>query len=137
MGPRSILAEFPLSNSMEPLRGLERPNKPAPKTDKPLTRKAVKNLKRNKRRSDKRRAKSGAPKLAPSPALEIAKTTLRKASQLEMATGRGFPTPHRGKILAPDGDGDGDGDRIQSPSGDGDGDGGQFSPVPIPDSPLC
>ena len=46
---------------------------------------------------------------------------------LEMATGPGFPAPHRGKIAAPDGDGDGDGDGIQSPSGDGDGDGGQFS----------
>jgi len=81
IGPRSILAEFPLSNSMEPLRGLERENKPAPKTHKPLTKKVVKNLKRNKRRSDKRRAKSGAPNLAPSPALEMGKTTLRKASQ--------------------------------------------------------
>ena len=66
---------------MEPLRGLERENKPAPKTDKPLTKKAVKKLKRNKCRSDKRRAKSGGPKLALSPALEMAKPTLRKASQ--------------------------------------------------------
>ena len=81
IGPRSILAECLLSNSMEPLWGLERANKPAPKTHKPLTKKAVKNLKRNKRKSDKRRAKSDTPKLAPSPALEMAKTTLRKASQ--------------------------------------------------------
>jgi len=79
--PRCILAEFPLSNSMEPLRGIERENKPTPKTHKPLTKKTVKNLKRNKRKSDKHRAKFGAPKLAPSPALEMAKTTLRKASQ--------------------------------------------------------
>ena len=81
IGPRSILAKFPLLNSMEPLRGLERANKPAPKTHKPLTKKAVKNLKHNKHRSDKRRVKSGTPKLAPSPALEMAKTTLRKPSQ--------------------------------------------------------
>ena len=47
------------------------------------------------------------------------------------------PAPHRGKIPAPNGDGDGDGEKIQSPSGDGDGDGGQFSPVPVPASPLC
>jgi len=66
---------------MEPLRGLERANKPAPRTHKPLTKKAVKNLKHNKRKSDKRHAKSGTPKLAPSPALEMAKITLRKASQ--------------------------------------------------------
>jgi len=65
-----------LSNSIEPLRGLERENKPALKTHKPLTKKVVKNLKRNKRR-----AKSGTPKLAPSLALEMAKTTLRRASQ--------------------------------------------------------
>jgi len=81
IGPCSILVEFPLSNSMEPLRGLERVNKAAPKTHKPLTKKAVKNLKCKKHRSDKRHAKSGAPKLAPSPALRIEKTTLRKASQ--------------------------------------------------------
>jgi len=66
---------------MEPLRGLERASRPALMTDKPLMKKSVKNLKRNKRRSDKRRAKSSAPKLAPSLALEIAKTTLRRASQ--------------------------------------------------------
>jgi len=81
IGPRSILTEFPLPNSIEPLRGLERASRPAPMTDKPLTKKAVKNLKRNKCRSDKRRAKSGAPKLAHSPSLEMAKTTLRKSSQ--------------------------------------------------------
>ena len=86
VGPRSILAEFPLSNSMEPLRGLERASRPAPKADKPLTKKAVKNLKRNKRRSDKRRAKSAAPKLAPSPALELAKTTLRRAFQQRLSS---------------------------------------------------
>ena len=80
IGPRSVLAEFPLSNSMEPLPGLERANKPLPQTHKPLTKKAVKNLKRNKRRSGKRRAKSGTPKLAPSLALEMATTTLRNAS---------------------------------------------------------
>ena len=76
IGPRSILAEFPLSNSMESLWGLERENKLTPKTHKPLTKKAVKNLK-----SDKRRAKSSTPKLAPSPALEKAQTALRKGSQ--------------------------------------------------------
>jgi len=86
IGPRSVLAEFPLSNSMEPLRGLERANKSAPQTHKPLTKKVVKNLKRNKRRSDKRRVKSGAPKLAPSPALKMAKTTLRKASQQRLSS---------------------------------------------------
>jgi len=78
VGPRSILAEFPLSNSMERVRGLERASKPAPMADRPLTKKAIKNQKCNKRRSDKCRAKSGAPKLAPSPALELAKTTLRR-----------------------------------------------------------
>ena len=81
IGPRSILTEFPLPNSIEPLRGLERASRPAPMTDKLLTKKAVKNLNCNKRRSDKRRAKSSAPKLAPSPALEMAKTNLRKGSQ--------------------------------------------------------
>jgi len=70
-----------LSNSMEPLRGLERASKPTPKANKPLTKKAVKNLKHNKRRSDKRCAKTAAPKLAPSPALELAKTTLKRAFQ--------------------------------------------------------
>ena len=78
--PRSILAEFPLSNSMEPLRGLERASKPAPSNDRLLSKKAVKNQKRNKRRSDKHRAKSGAPKLAPSLALELAKMSLKRAS---------------------------------------------------------
>jgi len=43
VGPQSILAEFPLSNSMEPLRGLKRTSKPAPSNDRPLTKKAVKN----------------------------------------------------------------------------------------------
>ena len=81
VGPQSILAEFPLSNSMEPLRGLERASRPTPKADKPFTKKAVKNLKHNKRRSDKRCAKTAAPKLAPSPALELAKTTLKRAFQ--------------------------------------------------------
>jgi len=52
-------------------------SKLAPKTDKSLTKKAIKNLKRNKHRTDKHRAKSSAPKLAQSPALELAKTTLR------------------------------------------------------------
>ena len=66
---------------MEPLKGLERASRPAPKADKPLTKKAVKNLKRNKRRTDKRRAKTAAPKLAPLPALELAKTTLKRAFQ--------------------------------------------------------
>ena len=77
IGPRSILAEFPLSNSMEPLRGLERASKPAPSNDRLLSKKAVKNQKRNKRRSD---TKSGAPKLAPSLALELAKMSLKRAS---------------------------------------------------------
>jgi len=81
VGPRSNLAEFSLSNSMEPLRGLERANRAAPMTEKPLTKKLVKNLKYNKCRSDKHHAKFSAPKLAPSPALEMAKTTLRMASQ--------------------------------------------------------
>jgi len=81
VGPRSILAEFPLLNSIEPLRGLERASKPAPSNDRPLTKKAVKNQKRNKRRSDKRCAKSDVPKLAPSLALKLVKTTLRRASQ--------------------------------------------------------
>ena len=75
------MAKFLLSNSIEPLWGLERANKPTHKTHKLLTKKVVKNLKRNKRRSDKRCTKSSAPKLAPSPALEITKTTLRRASQ--------------------------------------------------------
>jgi len=81
IGLRSILVELLMSNSMEPLRGLERANKKAPKTHKSLTKKAVKNLKRNKCRSGKRRAKPSTPKIAPSPALEIMKTTLRRASQ--------------------------------------------------------
>jgi len=75
VGPRFILSEFPLSNSMEPLWGLKKVSKLAPKTDKPLTKKAIKNLKCNKHKSYKRRAKFGAPKLAPSPALELARTT--------------------------------------------------------------
>jgi len=49
--------------------------------DRPLTKKAVKNLKCSKHRSDKRCAKSSAPKLAPSPALQLAKPTLRRAFQ--------------------------------------------------------
>ena len=53
IGPRSILAEFTLSNSMESLWSLERASKLAPKIDKSLTKKAIKNLKRNKCRSDK------------------------------------------------------------------------------------
>jgi len=73
VGPQSILVEFLLANSMEPLQGLEKATKPASMTDRPLTKKAVKNLKRNKRKSDKRRAKSSVPKLAPSPALELQK----------------------------------------------------------------
>ena len=52
-----------------------------------------------------------------------------------VGNGAGIPRPRRGP--APNGDGDGDGEKIQSPSGDGDGDGGQFSPVPVPASPLC
>jgi len=71
VGSQSILVEFSLANSMEPLRGLERASRPAPKTDKPLTKKATKNLKCTKRRNDKCCAKSSAPKLAPSPALEL------------------------------------------------------------------
>jgi len=86
VGSQSILVEFPLSNSMEPLRVLERASKPAPKADRPLTNKAIKNQKRNKRRSDKRRTKSGAPKLAPSPALELVKTTLRRAFQQRLSS---------------------------------------------------
>ena len=39
VGPRSILAEFPLSNSMEPLRGLERASRSAPKLINRLQRK--------------------------------------------------------------------------------------------------
>jgi len=81
VGPRSILAEFLLSNSVEPLRGLKKASKLVPKTDKLLTKKAMKNSKRNKYRSDKHRTKSGEPKLAPSPALELVKTTLSRASQ--------------------------------------------------------
>jgi len=79
--PRSILAEFPLSNSMEPLWGLERSNRPAPMTNRLLTKKAVKNPKHSKRRSDKRRTKSSPPKVALPLALELSKTTLRRALQ--------------------------------------------------------
>jgi len=86
VGPRSILAEFPLSNSVEPLWGLERASKPTPSNDRLLTKKAVKNQSRNKHRSEKHRAKSGAPKLAPSPALELAKTTLRRAFQQRLSS---------------------------------------------------
>ena len=46
--PQYILAEFRLLNSMEPLKSLERPSKIGPMTDKPLTKKMIKNLKRNK-----------------------------------------------------------------------------------------
>jgi len=107
--PRSILAEFPLSNSMEPLWGLKRSNRPAPITDRPLIKKVVKNLKCNKRRSDKRRTKSSAPKLAPSPALELAKTTLRRAFQQRSSSmacpsmARSFNsvlTPHPSEVLS-------------------------------------
>jgi len=79
--PRSMLTEFPLTNSMEPLRGLEKASRPASITNRSLTKKAIKNLKRYKCRSDKRRAKCSAPKLAPSPALELANITLRRAFQ--------------------------------------------------------
>jgi len=54
VGPQSILAKFPLSNSMEPLQGLKRPSQLAPKADKPLIEKVIKNLKHNKHRSNKR-----------------------------------------------------------------------------------
>ena len=40
VGPRSMLSEFPLANSMKPLRGLKRANRPAPMTDRPFTKKA-------------------------------------------------------------------------------------------------
>ena len=76
IGPRSVLPEFSLSNSMGPLWGLARANRPAPMNEKLLTKKSVKNLKRNKHHS-----RPNAPKLAPSPALEIVKATLRRASQ--------------------------------------------------------
>ena len=66
---------------MEPLRGLERASSPPLMADKSLTKEAIKNLKRNKHKSDKHYAKSSAPKLAPSLTLELAKTTLRRASQ--------------------------------------------------------
>jgi len=94
IGPRSILPEFSLSNSMETLRGLERASRPAPKADKPLTKKAVKNLKHNKHRSDKRHAKTAAPKLAPSLALELAKTTLRRAFQ-QRSSSTAYPSMAR------------------------------------------
>jgi len=61
IGPRSTLAEFPLSNSMEPLRGLEGASRPTPKTDKPINKKVVKNLNRNKRISDKHRSSLAHP----------------------------------------------------------------------------
>ena len=81
IGPQSILLEFPLSKIMEPLRGPGRSRRFVPMIDKLLTKKAIKNLKRSKHRSDKCRAKSSTPKRAPSPALELAKMTLRRASQ--------------------------------------------------------
>jgi len=68
---------------MEPLRGLERSSIPAPMTDRPPTKKAVKNLKCNERIS--------APKEAPSPALKIAKTTLRRASQQRSCPSMAMP----------------------------------------------
>jgi len=48
IGSQSILAEFQLANSMEPLQGLKQASRLTPKIDKPLTKKAVKNLKCNK-----------------------------------------------------------------------------------------
>ena len=52
-----------------------------PKTERLLTRKAIKNLKCNNHRSDKRRTESGTSKLAPSPALELAKIPLKRDSK--------------------------------------------------------
>jgi len=55
---------------MDPVKGLERASKFAPYTSKLLNKKGIENLKRNKHRSDKRRAKYGVPNIAPSPALD-------------------------------------------------------------------
>ena len=52
VGPRFNLVEFPLSNSLELLRGLERTSQLAPKTNKLLTKKVIKNLTHNKHRRD-------------------------------------------------------------------------------------
>jgi len=57
IGPRSILTEFPVANSLEPLTGLKREaglslRSTVTKADKPITKKAIKNLKRNKCKSD-------------------------------------------------------------------------------------
>ena len=74
VGSRSILAGIPLASAMEPFCGLQRARRPTPKVDKPLTKQGVENLKRNKCRSDKGRAKSSAPKLTLSSTLNLAKT---------------------------------------------------------------
>ena len=76
VGPPSILIEFSLANSMEPVGGLERASKPAPQVNKSFAKKVIKNLKCNKCKSGKLCDKSSAPKLAPSLALELAKTSL-------------------------------------------------------------
>jgi len=55
---------------MESLRGLDRASRLTPKAEKLLTKKAIKNLKHNKRRSDKHPAKSNVPELASSLALK-------------------------------------------------------------------
>jgi len=65
---------------METLQGLERASRPSPKAHKALTREEIKSLKGNNCKNNKHRATSSAPKPTPSPALELAKTTLRRAS---------------------------------------------------------
>jgi len=79
-GPRCIFSESPLVNSVELLRDLERASMPSANADKSLTKKTIKNLKHNKHIRDKHHAKSSTPKQAPSPAMELAKITLRRAS---------------------------------------------------------
>ena len=80
VGPQSNLAKILMTNLMEPLRGIEKVIRSAPKIDKPLTNNVVKNLKRNKHKTKKHRTTPNTPKLALSPALEQVKKTLRRAS---------------------------------------------------------
>jgi len=66
---------------MAPPWDIEKVSRSAPTIERLLTRKAVQNLKRDNRRSNKCCAKSSITRLAPSPSLELAKTALKRASQ--------------------------------------------------------
>ena len=84
VGLRSMLAEFLLTNLIEPLRGLERASRPALKGDKLLTKKAIKNLKCNKCKREKHSAKSSAPKLATLTNLRARQNNIEEGFSIEV-----------------------------------------------------